>query len=119
MLNSLFKSVNWFLFIAILVFGMSEKQSQLDSLKKKKEQLSAKIQKLEALQKSRERKRDTRRKILIGAYFMDKATEEGSLDSLFQQLDGYLKRNSDRELFQLKPNHEKESERSEAEKQIY
>jgi len=32
---------------------------------------------------------------------MDKATEEGSLDSLFQQLNGYLKRNSDRELFHL------------------
>jgi hypothetical protein len=33
--------------------------------------------------KARERKRDTRRKILIGAYFMDKATEEGALDTLF------------------------------------
>jgi len=80
---------------------MNEKQTRLDLLKKKKEQLNARIQKLESLQKSRERKRDTRRKILIGAYFMDKATEEGSLDSLFQQLNGYLKRNSDRELFHL------------------
>jgi len=82
---------------------MSEKQSKLDLLKKKKEQLHTRIQKLESLQKSRERKRDTRRKILIGAYFIDKATEEGVLDSLFQQLDGYLKRNSDRELFCLEP----------------
>ena len=63
-------------------------------------------QKLEALQKARERKRDTRRKILIGAYFMDKAAEEGGLDTLFNQLDGYLKRNSDRELFQLDPLHD-------------
>ena len=85
---------------------MNEKQSRLDSLKKKKEQLNSRIQKLESLQKSRQRKRDTRRKILIGAYFMDKATEEGGLDSLFQQLDGYLKRNSDRELFHLEPLHE-------------
>lgn len=82
---------------------MSEKQSNLDILKKKKEQLNARIQKLESLQKSRERKRDTRRKILIGAYFIDKATEEDSLDTLFKQLDGYLKRNSDRELFHLEP----------------
>ena len=72
----------------------------------KKEQLSVRIQKLKALQKSRERKCDTRQKILIGAYFIDKATEEGSLDTLFKQLDGYLKRNSDRELFNLEPLHE-------------
>ncbi len=82
---------------------MNEKQSRLDVLKNKKEQLNTRIQKLEALQKARARKKDTRRKILIGAYFIDKATEEGSLDSLFQQLDKYLKRNSDRELFELKP----------------
>ena len=81
---------------------MDEKQSRLDVLKKKKGQLNVRIQKLESLQKSRERKRDTRRKILSGAYFIDKATEEGNLDSLFQQLDGYLKRSSDRELFGLK-----------------
>ncbi len=80
---------------------MNEKQSRLDVLKKKKEQLNARIQKLESLQKSRERKRDTRRKILIGAYFMDKATDEGSLDALFQKMDKYLKRKSDRELFDL------------------
>lgn len=67
---------------------MNEKQSRLDVLKKKKEQLSVRIQKIEALQKSRERKCDTRRKILIGAYFIDKANEEGSLDTLFKQLDG-------------------------------
>ena len=82
---------------------MNEKQSRIDALKKKKEQLNARIQKLESLQKSRERKRDTRRKILIGAYFIDKANEEGNLNSLFQQLGGYLKRNSDRELFCLEP----------------
>jgi hypothetical protein len=81
---------------------MSEQLSKLDTLKKKKEQLNARIHKLESLHKTRERKRDTRRKILIGAYFIEKANEEGSLDALYQQLDGYLKRNSDRELFGLK-----------------
>ncbi|HHR1287494.1 TPA: mobilization protein [Legionella pneumophila] len=89
---------------------MNEKQSRLDVLKNKKEQLNAQIQKLEALQKARARKQDTRRKILIGAFFIDKATEEGALDALFQQLDGYLKRNSDRELFGMEELHKKESE---------
>lgn len=82
---------------------MNEKQSRLDALKKKQEQLKAQIQKLESLEKSRERKRDTRRKILTGSYFLDKASEEGGLDSLYQQMEHYLKRNSDRELFQLAP----------------
>ena len=105
--------------LRLLVFNMSEQQSQLDVLKKKKEQLNARIQKLESLQKSRERKRDMRRKILIGAYFIDKATEDGSLNSLFQQLDGYLKRNSDRELFYLDPmTQEKESELNKALEEI-
>lgn len=81
---------------------MNEQCSKIETLKQKKEQLNARIQKLEALQKARERKRDTRRKILIGAYFIEKATKEGSLNALYQQLDGYLKRNSDRELFGLK-----------------
>lgn len=82
---------------------MNEKQSKIDALKKKKEQLNAQIQRLESLEKSRERKRGTRRKILIGAYFIDKANEEGGLNTLFQQLDKYLKRNADRELLYLEP----------------
>ena len=98
---------------------MSEKKSKLDSLKKKKEQLDARIKKLETLQKARERKRDTRRKILVSACFMEQATEEGNLDSLFKQLDGYLKRNSDRELFCLERLHnEKKSEPNETIEEI-
>ena len=82
---------------------MSDKQSRLDALKKKKEQLNAQIQKLENLEKSRDRKRDTRRKILIGSYFIDKANQEGALFDLYKQMDKYIKRNADRELFQLTP----------------
>jgi oligoendopeptidase F len=88
--------------------AMSGKQSKLEVLKKKQEQLKARIQKVESLEKSRERKRDTRRKILVGSYFIDKANEEGSLGSLYQQMESYLKRNSDRELFQLVPLVEKQ-----------
>lgn len=82
---------------------MSEKQSRLDALKKKQEQLRSQIQKLESLEKSRERKRDTRRKILVGSYFIDKANQEGTLFDLYQQIDKYIKRNVDRELFHLEP----------------
>ncbi|HVT62766.1 MAG TPA: mobilization protein, partial [Legionellaceae bacterium] len=69
-------------------------------LKLKKERLHAQIQKLEASEKSRERKRDTRRKILIGSYFLDKAKEEGGITSLYQAMESYLKRETDKQLFQ-------------------
>lgn len=80
---------------------MNTKQPRLEHLKRRQEQLTAQIQKLESLEKSRERKRDTRRKILIGAYVMDKAKEGGNLSSLYQQMQAYLKRNSDRDLFHM------------------
>ncbi|HHW4982782.1 TPA: mobilization protein [Legionella anisa] len=88
---------------------MSEKQSRLDALKKKQEQIRAQIQKLESLEKARERKRDARRKILIGSYFIDKANQEGTLFDLYQQMNHYIKRNADRELFHLEPIQEEQS----------
>lgn len=80
---------------------MAETKSQIDKLKQQREQLSAKIQKLEAAEKAREKKKDTRRKILIGAYYLDKARKEGSVDVLNQEMANYLKRQSDRALFDL------------------
>lgn len=81
---------------------MDKKISKIDALKIKRERLQAQIQKLEASEKSRERKQDTRRKILVGSYFIDKAKEEGGIESLYQLMGSYLKRESDKQLFQEK-----------------
>ena len=81
---------------------MDKKISKIDALKIKRERLQAQIQKLEASEKSRERKQDTRRKILVGSYFIDKAKEEGGVESLYQLMGDYLKRESDKQLFQEK-----------------
>lgn len=86
---------------------MDSKSKRLESLKKKQEQLKAQIQALEAAEKSREKKRDTRRKILIGAYYLDKAKENDSLDEISKLMDDYLTRSSDRTLFDLAPLDEK------------
>jgi len=67
-----------------------------------REQLNARIQKMEASEKAREKKRDTRRKILIGAYYLDKARDESTMDEVNKIMDGFLTRQSDRELFGLK-----------------
>ena len=80
---------------------MNAKSKKLDGLKKKQEQLKAQIQNLEAAEKSREKKRDTRRKILVGAYYLDKAITDDRFDEITRLMDGYLTRQSDRELFDL------------------
>jgi hypothetical protein len=79
----------------------SNRISQLEKLKRQKEIIEARIQKAEALHKSRERKEETRRKILLGAYFLDKLRKDGTFDSIKHELDRFLTRNSDRKLFDL------------------
>ena len=77
----------------------SDKMNQLEKLKKQKEILDARIQQAESKLKVKERKEDTRRKILIGAFMMEKLKKEEKFDSMIQELDGFLMRNSDRKLF--------------------
>lgn len=88
---------------------MDKKSKKLEALKKKQDQLKAQIQSLEAAEKTRERKRDTRRKILIGAYYLDKAVEENRFDGIINLMSGYLNRDSDRALFDLPPLEKKSS----------
>ncbi|MCB1826829.1 MAG: mobilization protein [Coxiellaceae bacterium] len=88
---------------------MDKKSKKLENLKKKQDQLKAQIQAMEAAEKTREKKRDTRRKILIGAYYQDKAIKENRFDEIIKLMDGYLNRNSDRVLFDLPPLEEESS----------
>src|SRR5690349_11231077 len=77
--------------------------TSLEKLKKKQSQIKAQIQKLEASEKHREKKQDTRRKILIGSYYLDKARKENTAEELYRCMDGYLTRDSDRSLFSSLP----------------
>lgn len=77
--------------------------NRLDRLKEQREKLTARIQATEARLKTSERKKDTRKKILLGSYYLDIAVKENKLDEIKNIMDKYLKRNSDRELFDLKP----------------
>lgn len=77
---------------------------RIEQLKVKQAQLHAQIQKLEAQEKMQERKRDTRRKILIGAYYLDKAKSSSSdMQVLKDAMAIFLTRNMDRQLFELPP----------------
>lgn len=76
------------------------KQS-LEKLKEQREKLNARIQQKESRLKATERKVDTRKKILIGSYYLDHAIKENKIDEIKSMMDKYLKRNSDRSLFDL------------------
>ena len=88
---------------------MESKPTRLEILKKQQGQLKAKIQALEASEFSRERKRETRRKILVGAYYLDKMRSENKFNELVSLMDSYLSRDSDRVLFNLPPNEKNKS----------
>lgn len=80
---------------------MKASTKKIESLKQKQAQLQAQIESLEAAEKNRERKRETRRKILIGAYYLDQARTKDQMGDLQRAMDTYLKRNADRVLFDL------------------
>ncbi|MDX2164907.1 MAG: hypothetical protein SFW07_05780 [Gammaproteobacteria bacterium] len=77
-----------------------EKLSSIERLRQKREKLDAQIQSAEARIKVTKRKQDTRRKILIGSYYLDLAIKNGTLDELKKIMDGYLTRESDKKLFE-------------------
>ena len=76
-------------------------KTKLEILKEQKAKLEVRIQMAEAREKTKERQNDTRRKILIGAYYIDKAEKDKSMDEIRKVLDGYLTREKDRILFGL------------------
>lgn len=77
------------------------KKSNIEKLKEQREQLNSRIQKLEAAEKHREKKRETRRKILVGAYYLHEARQNHTFDELTKKMDTFLTRKSDRLLFEL------------------
>lgn len=81
---------------------MSEtKPGYLDKLKEQRAKLDARIQAAQARANESERKQDTRRKILIGSYYLDQALKNNQMDELKNLLDKFLTRDSDRKLFDL------------------
>jgi large subunit ribosomal protein L7/L12 len=77
--------------------------SDLNSLKKKRNIINACIRLMQNREQSKERKDNTRRKILIGSYYLEHANKNNSFDSVVKLMDNYLTRDSDRILFDLPP----------------
>ncbi len=73
----------------------------LQNLLKKKQQIDARIASVRARVKKEEQKKETRKKILVGGYFLEKFEEEQKSDELKLIMADYLTRESDLKLFGL------------------
>lgn len=82
---------------------LEKTQSQLEKLKMQQAKIKARIQRTENLHKTRERKLQTRQKILIGSYYLDKAIKENQMEHIKRLMDDFLTRDNDRLLFDLPP----------------
>lgn len=80
---------------------MSKTKQSLEKLRIQREKLNFRIQLAESRLKNSERKKETRRKILIGSYHLEQAIKDDNLATIKLIMDKYLKRNSDRVLFDL------------------
>ncbi len=91
--------------------ALQKAKERADALAKQAQQAKAKAQRLEAQARAKqagaERARDTKRKVLLGAYVLSQARAQGwelSALSIGQQpLSDYLTREDDRALFGLQP----------------
>lgn len=76
--------------------------TKLQRLLEKEAQLKAQIQQAKAAERTLEKKRDTRRKILIGAAVMARVEHgEWPKADLLRMMDGFLTRPNERDLFDL------------------
>lgn len=73
---------------------------RLEQLRQRQERLRREQSRLQARLSTEERRRDTRRKILLGSLVLAKLESEPALRALIaRELAGFLSRPSDRELF--------------------
>ena len=76
----------------------------LEAQRHRKDTLKHQIRRAQSWVSSAERKRRTRRLILIGSYLEHVTGDDpGKRDSLMKSLDVFLERDRDRELFDLSP----------------
>jgi hypothetical protein len=80
----------------------SDKKATLDKLLEKKQRIEQQISSAKARLKKKDRAADTRKKILVGAYFLEVKYKDKE-DELVKLLDGFLVRDIDRALFNLPP----------------
>lgn len=84
---------------------MAKKTNErIAALRKRRAEIDARLSQLEIREKAKERKRDTRRKVIAGAYALEHCEFDPAFKAtLFGLLDQYVEREADRALFGLAP----------------
>lgn len=82
---------------------MIKTSNRLQTLEERKKQIEVQIQQIKAREAHRQRKQETRRKILVGSYYLERAEREGRLEEVKKAMDQFLTRDYDRALFGLPP----------------
>lgn len=86
---------------------MDKTEARLKKLEEQKRDIEAKMQQIRARQQASERKIDTRKKVLLGAYLMSKMEDDEAMrDEVLRDLDGFLVRENDRKVFGFLPKKE-------------
>jgi len=86
-------------------------QVKIGKLEEKKRQIEERLKTLKAQDQSRQKKQDTRRKILWGALLMEWMDQDKLIqNAAHDRLETFLVRSIDRELFELGPRQEPLSE---------
>lgn len=79
-------------------------RKQLEKMQAKKDRIAADMARIKARVNQEERKKDTRRKILIGSAMMNLVkTERMKSEKITSMMDSFLTKDRDRELFDLPP----------------
>lgn len=81
--------------------AQTKPKATLERLKQQQKMLANRISQLESRQRQNERKQETRRKILVGAYYLDTARKTGTIVELNKKMTEFLTRASDKVLFCL------------------
>ena len=87
------------------------RNERIAELEKKKQQIANRIVRLRNIESTEQRKLETRRKILAGAWILhriDQDTDDRLRLMLMQGLDDFLEHPRDRELFDLPPKEDSE-----------
>ena len=82
---------------------MLKKINLREKLEKQLETVKARLESVKAREKTSERKIDTRRKILVGTYYLEQAEKNNTMEEIKNLMGGFLKRDFDREIFGLQP----------------
>lgn len=87
--------------------------ADVEKLKEQKRQLEARIKKIESLEKSKKRKEDTRRKIIIGGAMLAYAAADDSCkEKLYKILGKFITNPKDRALVDLPATPQKQANRA-------